>query len=397
MYRKFSAANIFTGYEILNRDFVLITSAEGVIIDLIHKENAGDGIEYSDGLICPGFINTHCHVELSHLKNAIATGTGLVQFVQEVMSKRILLEEYKLEAMQNAVQEMDACGIVAVGDICNTADALIVKQKTNLRWHNFIEVSGFVDKTAAQRLEAAKIVADTYKQFYTGTSLSPHAPYSVSANLFSLLNIETAQQIISIHNQECAAENELYFSKTGGLLDLFKNFGIDITSFQATGKTSLQSWLPHFNKNQSIISVHNSFTREEDFNFIKQQTVTDDNTKLPLLNFCLCINANKYIEQKIPPIDLLINNNCRITLGTDSYASNWQLNILEEIKALQLATNYAVPLTEILQWATINGARALKMDNELGSFDKGKKPGIVLINNLKELNTTASSKAIRIL
>lgn len=397
MYRKFSATNIFTGYELLNSDFVLITSAEGVVEDIVKLQNAGDQIEHLNGLICPGFINTHCHVELSHLKDIIPTGTGLVPFVQQVMGKRFLLEEYKQDAMQNAVKEMEACGIVAVGDICNTTDALAVKQSANLKWHNFIEVSGFVDGAATKRLDAAKIVADTYKKNGQRISFSPHAPYSVSASLFAQLNTETANQLITIHNQECAAENELYLSKSGSFLELYKNFGIDISSFKASGKSSLQTWLPYFDKNQLIIAVHNSFTSQQDLDFIRQLSDTNDNINMPLLNFCLCINANKYIEQIIPPIDLLRNNNCSITIGTDSYASNNQLNILEEIKAIQQATSFKVPLIEILQWATINGAQALQMEDTLGSFEKGKKPGIVLINNLLEMNTTAGSVAIKLL
>ena len=86
-----------------------------------------------------------------------------------------------------------------------------------------------------------------------------------------------------------------------------------------------------------------------------------------------------------------------MVIGTDSYASNWQLNIWDEIKAIQLETNFKIPLSEILQWATINGARALQIENSAGSFEKGKKPGIVLIEGLEDLNSTKQSVAKRIL
>jgi hypothetical protein len=112
-----------------------------------------------------------------------------------------------------------------------------------------------------------------------------------------LLNIATANQLITIHNQECASENELYFHKNGGFLDLYKNFGIDISSFSATGKSSLQSWLPFFTNHQSIISVHNTFIGATDIDF--SQSLAGELNKG--LYYCLCINANKYIEQQIPP------------------------------------------------------------------------------------------------
>jgi len=341
-----------------------------------------------EGLLSPGFINAHCHLELSYLKNVIPTGTGLVQFVQQVITKRSPLDEAKLSAMQAADAEMYNSGIVAVGDICNTADTIYPKQNSKLHWHNFIEVSGFVDAAAMHRLNTAKVIAALFVDGAQKKSLSPHAPYSVSTTLFEQLNIETANQLITIHNQECAAEDELYQNKAGDFLSLYKNFGIDISSFEPTGKTSLQSWLPYFTNNQSIISVHNTFTSQADIAFA---------SKHPHLYFCLCINANKYIEQKIPPIELLRKNTANIVLGTDSYASNWQLNILEEIKSIQQATSYSIPLQEILQWATINGAHALQMDDVLGSFENGKKPGVVLLQGLNGLDTTSSSFASRIL
>ena len=394
LYRKFTADKIFNGYELLPDNYVLITTADGVIIEVIDRKEAGDNVEVLNGIICPGFINAHCHLELSYLKDTIATGTGLVQFVQQVMGNRSLLNEAKLQAMQLAEQEMYLNGIVAVGDICNTSDSIFIKKESKIHWHNFIEVSGFVDAVATKRLADTKLVYDDFLlNSLDSTSLSPHAPYSVSKSLFNQLDTATADKIITIHNQECAAEDELYQHKTGGFLELYKNFGIDISSFNATGKTSLQSWLPYFTNHPSIITVHNTCTTQADIDFCREQRVL----KAKQLYFCICINANKYIEQKVPPIELLRSNDCPIIIGTDSYASNWQLNIWEEIKAIQLATFYEIPLYEILQWATINGASALQMDNVLGSFEKGKKPGVVLIEGVQNLQSTQQSFAKRIL
>ena len=286
-------------------------------------------------------------------------------------------------------------GIVAVGDICNTADSIGIKQKSKLLWHSFVEVSGFVDAVAQKRLDDAKLVYDQFKSLIGDQkkSLSPHAPYSVSKTLFQLLNDETGGEIISIHNQECAAEDELYRSKSGGFLELYKNFGIDIGSFKPTGKSSFKSWLPFFTQGQSVISVHNTFIREDDIAFWKSYP---EPINRPFY-YCICANANQYIEQMMPPIELLMRNNSGIIIGTDSYASNWQLNILEEIKTIQRLTNPVISLNSLLQWATLNGARALKMEHLVGSFEKGKKPGIVLVDGLDNLQTTAESKAKRIL
>ncbi len=387
MYRKFSADHIFNGYELLPANNVLITDAEGIILDIVDKSTAGDDIQHFSGILSPGFINCHCHIELSHLKGAISKHTGLVDFVQKVMGLRSgFTEEQKQEAMIAAEQEMYDSGIVAVGDICNAGDSISLKQKSKLLWYNFIEVSGFVDAFAQKRFDSAKEIAAQFKsqlpQFKT--TIAPHAPYSVSKTLFELLNEETANELITIHNQESEEEDKLYIDKSGNFLNLYKNFGIDISSFEPTGKSSLQSWLPYFNKQQSILLVHDTF--------IHQQDVSTFN---PQLSIVLCPNANLYIENQLPPIDLLMKNDCNITIGTDSYASNDQLTIIDELKTLQ--QNFPqLELGSLLQWATSNGSKALQVNDVLGGFEKGKKPGVVLIENVEGLKLQKNSSSKRI-
>ncbi len=356
---------------------VLVTRPDGSIEAILPAAEAGDDVELMEGILSPGFINAHCHIELSHFKGMIPEHTGLVSFIQRVMSRRNeKKEEEKITAMQAAAAELFNTGTVAVGDICNTTDSLAIKHNSPLYWHSFIELSGFVDATAQKRLHEAE---EILRQFENNAkretanekriTLSPHAPYSVSKALFQLLNERTANQTISIHNQETFAEDELYKSKTGDFLELYKNFGIDISSFEPTNKSSLQSWLPYFTHQQNIISVHNSFISQADIDFAGNK-----------LHFCLCPNANLYIENVLPPVEMLLKNNCNIVLGTDSYASNYQLNIMAEINCMQ--QNFPqIPLATILQWATLNGAKALGIQNRFGSFEKGKKPGLVLLKD----------------
>ena len=379
LYRKYKPATIFTGTEMLPPGFVLITTELGVIEAIVPEGAAGGAILELDGVLSPGFINAHCHIELSHLKGVIPTGTGLVNFVQQVISKRDGLnvgpEEhtaFKQNAMQLAADELYTTGTVAVGDICNTTDSLFVKQQSPLYWHNFIEVSGFVDATAGNRMQAAGEIMNIFSNSLSlnNQSLSPHAPYSVSKKLFKLINEKTAGQLVSIHNQETLAENELYQHKSGNFLKLYENLGIQIDNFLPSGKSSMQTWAPYFTNKQSIIAVHNTFTQPNDI-IAGGAAVT----------YCICINANLYIENKLPPIEMLMENNCQIVLGTDSYASNRNLNIMEEINTIQ--KNFpGISLQIILQWATLNGAKTLGIEDSYGSFEKGKKPGLVLLDTI---------------
>ncbi len=365
----------------MEEGLVLVTSTDGTIVEIIDENEAGDGLELINGILSPGFVNTHCHIELSHMKGLIPQHTGLVDFVQKLMgSRNTAFAEEKEAAMQAAEEELRVSGTVAVGDICNGTDSLLLKRQSTLYWHNFIEVSGFVGDNASQRLDAAEQVLQAFKSTcpQQGNSLAPHAPYSVSKELFRLINIKTAGQVTTIHNQEAAAENELYQKKTGDFLALYENLGIDITGFLPTGKTSLRSWLPYFSGGQQILSVHNSFTSAEEVAEIGGPGQSTGGTALDV-NFCICINANLYIENRLPPIDTFIRNKVNIVLGTDSYASNQQLNMMQELQTIQQNFPH-VSLSTLLQWATLNGANALGIQDRFGSLDPGKKPGLVSVD-----------------
>lgn len=378
-YKKFKADKLFDGYQ-FHTEKVLITKEDGTTEAIIPADEAGDDVQVFEGILSPGLINCHCHLELSHLKNVIPPHTGLIEFLCSVVTKRDFSPEIIQQEIIKAEQEMYNNGIVAVGDIGNTADTAAVKSRSKIRWQNFVEVLSFTDEKADERVEMYKAVAKQLEtQLQTSnikhkTSLAPHAPYSISPKTFQLINQLTGNQIISIHNQEHPAEDELYITGGGEYLRLFNVFGIEKSPFPVTGKSSIRSVLPYFNNGQTILLVHNTFMPEEDIVWANEYAATND---LKLV-YCLCINANLYIENKVPPIDWFMKHGCHIVLGTDSYSSNWQLSIAAELAEV---TRFAtVTPQQALQWATLSGAKALGWDDELGSFEKGKKPGVVLLN-----------------
>ena len=280
-------------------------------------------------------------------------------------------------------------GIVAVGDIGNTADTAEIKSKSKIRWQNFVEVLSFTDDKADENITYYKSVSDQLESalrtsdFKHRISLVPHAPYSISPKTFRLINELTKNQIISIHNQEHPAEDELYKTGGGDYLKLFKIFGINESPFPVTGKSSIRSVLLYFKNGQTIFLIHNTYMPEEDIVWANEYATA---TGLKLV-YCFCVNANLYIENKTPPIENFIKHNCHIVLGTDSYSSNWQLSIAKEMEAvlirataLSRGTDAVAQLEQVLQWATLNGAKALQWDDEVGSFEKGKMPGVVLLS-----------------
>ena len=397
--KKFKGNKLFDGYRFLDDDKVLITDEEGVVQDIVSLAEAGDDVRSLSGILSPGFINCHCHLELSHLKNVIPPHTGLIEFLCSVVTKREAPtkpphkgeayedpEVLKMHAIIAAEKEMYDNGIVAVGDIGNTADTAAVKTNSRIRWQNFVEVLSFTDEKAEENFGHYKKVAETLEtklrtsNVQHRTSLVPHAPYSISPKTFQFINEATKGQVISIHNQEHPAEDELYKTGGGEYLKLFKIFGMDTSPFPVTGKSSIRSVLPYFNKGQTILLIHNTFMPEEDLVWANEYA-TANGLKLV---YCLCINANLYIENKVPPVDMLMKHHCHIVLGTDSYSSNWQLSIAKEIEAILSVPRFktVARLEQVLQWATSNGARALGWEDQLGSFEKGKRPGVIVFDSI---------------
>lgn len=389
-YRKFKASRLFDGYHFRKDDDVLITRTDGTIEAIVPFEQAGADVEILEGILIPGLINCHCHLELSHLKNVIPPHTGLIEFLCSVVTKRGFAPEIIQQEIERAEQEMYNNGIVAVGDIGNTADTASVKSKSNIRWQNFVEVLSFTDEKTEENFNHYKFVAEelhnalSTSHFAHRTSLVPHAPYSISPKTFELINAATKNQIISIHNQEHPAEDELYKTGGGAYLKLFKIFGMDVSPFPVTEKSSIRSVLPYFNNGQTIFLIHNTFMPEEDIIWANEYAAANG---LKLV-YCLCINANLYIENKTPQVDLFLKHNCHVVLGTDSYSSNWQLSIAKEMQAL--LQHSSLSQEQVFQMATMNGAKALQWDDSLGSFEKNKRPGVVL---LKE-DCSSSSRII---
>jgi cytosine/adenosine deaminase-related metal-dependent hydrolase len=389
MYQKFQASQVFTGTQMLDgADQVLITKADGTIDALVPVAEAGDDIQLLEGILSPGLVNAHCHLELSHMKGMIPPHTGLQEFVKQIVALRQVEPEAIQEAIVTAEAEMVVNGIVAVGDISNTLDTLNQKAKHHLAYYSFVELYDLDPTRAADKIIAGLEIQKQFQENCVRASLVPHAPYSVTNDLWHLLSAHFGIHTISMHNQETPDENAFFKTKTGSFLGMYERTKVNLDFFEATGLSSLQSILPIFKKAHHGILVHNSFTSAEDIQAV--------HAAMTNAFWCLCPNANQYIEQTMPPVELLRSEKANIVIGTDSYASNWSLNVLDELKTIQ-QHHPDIPVSEMLGWATINGARALQMDKHLGSFELGKKPGVVLIKGVDELNGLRNARSQRIL
>lgn len=372
-----TAARIHDGINWLPAGSVVETTDDGAIF-AIHEPGVIHDAVYYEGILAPGFVNVHCHLELSHMKGVIPEHTGLVPFLQQVMKSRFgFTDEQKKAARHEAFDAMLANGIVAVGDITNVNDTADLRALNKMHFHSFVEAIGF-NEMPVKQFENAKQVYDAFAvQQADGKTLHqsivPHAPYSVSYALFRLIDEHNLQSVISIHNQESPAEDEYYISKQGGIQTLLHSLGIDDTFFHPSGKPSIQTYMRWLSLTHQFIFVHNTYTTSQDI--IAAQRL------LPDVYWCLCPNANLYIENRLPDIDTLVRDANNICIGTDSLSSNHQLSILAELATLK-RHHPNLDWSTLLRWGTYNGARALQMQDAIGKLEEGKKPGIVQIKGI---------------
>lgn len=387
--RKITADKIFPVAQAPIEKGVIVLDDAGKIIDLTERSaHDSSSLEMYSGILVPGFINTHCHLELSHMKGVAPTGVGLLPFLQTVVKHRNVSEEAIQEAIMNADREMWKNGIVAVGDICNKSDTKTTKDLSSIRYYSFVEMFDFLqDANAENTFQHYKTVFDEQSDLNGNRkSMVPHAPYTVSKSLLQQINQANRQGVtVSIHNQETVHENDFFSTKTGGFLDFYRDFNISIDAFAPTKKTSIHYALQHMDATQRTLFVHNTMTTVEDI-----QAAQAWNKQV---YWATCPNANLYIENRLPNYQYFLDTNARLTIGTDSLTSNWQLCILDEMTTIKKYQSY-LSFDTILQWATLNGALALGFENDLGSLEIGKQPGI---NLLSDTNLNAQTTVKRLI
>lgn len=369
--RWLSASRVHDGQRFFQEKIFLgIDEVGGIAV--ISKEKPEAPIEEYAGWITPGFINVHCHLELSHMAGKIPKKTGLPHFLEAVVSGRNAANDAttKEKNLIKTLQKAEQAGIVAFGDIANTAESASAKAQSKLYFHTFFEAIGKVPQSAEKAFQHCLQVIDEFQKAAPDLpySIVPHAPYSVSDELYRLIDRYQEDSILCIHNQECAAETELFQKGEGAFIDFYQKMNIPIGLGLAKKMSSLQWVLQQTNSQHPLILVHNTCTDASDLEAIKARA---GSTFL-----CLCPNANLYIEDRLPDVKMLQQSGITICLGTDSLASNDQIDICAEMRSLHQHFPQ-ISEEEIIGWACHNGARALQVAGSLGSIRPGTAPGLV--------------------
>ena len=375
----------------IRNGYVKYDEADGTIISV---GPCAEGETVEPGALVPGFVNAHCHVELSHLHKKFRKGTGMAGFIDQINELRDWAgREAKAQLVQEWMDKMWADGVSAMADISNDDSSFDVKSSHKMYTRTFLEVFGsephMCEGVMAEVAELGR-VAD---KAGIDAAPTPHSCYTMSPQLLSASAAAgLAKGYLSYHSQESQEEEDLLRSGSGAMYENRKRSGMSTPP--VTGESSLKYFLDRLADakpapyDEHILLVHNVCLAQDDIDAAKKV--------MNNVYWAVCPLSNIFIHNALPPIPLMRRNGLAITLGTDSLSSNDDLDMVKEMYCLH-ANFPDVPMSEILTWASLNGAAFLSKDGALGSLSAGKKPGVVRISDIDgEGFVTSASKSVRL-
>ncbi len=378
--------------EPIRNGYVEYDDADGTVLGV---GQCGPDEDISEGALVPGFVNAHCHVELSHLHGKFKKGTGMAGFIDQINELRDWAgRDVKIELTRKWMDRMWGDGVSAMADISNDDSSFEVKKDHPMYTRTFLEVFGSEPEMCEgvmKDVAELKKVADSQG---IDAAPTPHSCYTMSPQLLSASAAAGLDSgFLSYHSQESQEEEDLLTSGSGAMYENRKRSGMSTPP--VTGESSLKYFIDRLADakdapyDEHILLVHNVCLRQDDIDAAKKVM------KNPY--FAICPLSNIFIHNALPPIPLMRENGLAIALGTDSLSSNDDLDIVKELVCLH--ENFTeVPMEEMLVWACLNGAKFLKKDDVLGSLAVGKRPGIVRVSGVDDEGyVTRDSKAVRVI
>lgn len=378
--KRIAAEYLYTldSYEPLVNGFVEYDD-DGTIVSVGECDDVGKEETFYKGALVPGFVNTHCHIELSHLQGKFAKKTGMAGFIDQINALRDISDRTsRMECIRKWMDRLWSQGVSAMGDISNGDESFPAKAASPMYTRTFLEVFGSEPEDCAKVMESVGQLQEKVAGYGLDAAPTPHSCYTMSPELLTAASRAALDSgYLSYHSQESLQEEQMLVSGSGALYENRKRLGMSTPP--VTGRPSLFYFLDRIGKihpapfEEHILLVHEVCLTEEAADAV--------NDKLKNAFVALCPMSNIFIHDTLPPVALMRRKGMKITVGTDSLSSNDTLDIVGEMHCLQKAFPY-ISLGEILTWACRNGALFLGKEKGLGTIAPGKRPGIVLIEGL---------------
>ncbi len=336
------------------------------------KENKGvQLLELGRGILMPGFINAHTHLELGWVQRKIKSFSGFTSWLRQIISAKrggISNEEIQ-DSVRDGIRALIRSGVTTVGEVSSYGgiDAPILKEY-GIRTVLFKEVLDSRQAAADfDNFERTEIFEER---------LFPHAPYSCTPELLekSLISHKKSLTPLGIHLAESPDEIEFVRRKSNGFeREIFPL--IDKKSVMRVEADTPFLYLKGlgFFDSTKITTVHMVHVNSDEVKEIKENDV----------GVVLCPRSNMFLQVGIPPVGEYSELQ-RVGLGTDSLSSNYNLDFFEEVRALHMLTSNAIgreSAFKTVYTATLGGAKALFLENKIGSIEEGKDADLIFLNS----------------
>lgn len=313
-------------------------------------------------VLCPGFINAHCHLDYTGLKGALFSGKGFTDWIRQINGIKMSLgpEDY-LSAIEEGFRLLGESGCTTVANIAAMPDLLLRLNRPLLRTWWFLELIDVRTRLDGEELLLGALhFFEQHPDWLGGFGLSPHAPYTASIELYRLAKkcSEELGMPFTTHIAESIDEQEMFLYARGPLYEFLKQMGRD--NSDCGHGSALSHLMEHGVLTPQCLAVHLNYLQEYDWTALKQHPLT----------VVHCPKCHRYFGHARFPMERLEQSGCLVCLGTDSMASNDSLDLRAEIREAR----QQYPLYTSYQWierVTVHPARALGQEGKLGVIRPG--------------------------
>lgn len=319
----------------------------------------------------PQLVNAHTHLEFSSLSQPLGhPGIPITDWIPKVIHWRFQQSESDLQnSIENGLRESQKCGVAAIGEIATSPWYHGVSRPDHILVNWFVERLGSAADLVPSRLQEGQQWLAEAADAGCFPGISPHAPYSVCDELFEAL-IEWAVSTglpVAMHLAETREEVEWVASGTGPFVNLFEKLRLRV---KPPAHSGFSYYLNALASTTHALVVHGNYLEQSKLEFIGDH---------PNLHLVFCPRTHQFFRHSPYPLEESLKHGINVAVGTDSRASNPDLDVMSELRLVHRAYPQLSPQT-IFELGTINGARALQLDDRRGSLTPGKSGQLLLFS-----------------